>query len=143
MMKIRLWIAAAMLLGVATIPAQAQSAKPPLFINMVTAEAWRGWTGIHFADSEMSAGHHVTMYLNLDGVKLMIPPPKDPKKRPRWITRDALAEFLQQGGNIIVCGACMEQFRLSRSLLLPGMQMDEGDRIETSMFLPFTELLTW
>ena len=143
-MMLRLWLSVAILLGAAAaVPAQAQSAKPPLFVNMVTSDAWRGWAGIHFAENEMSAGHRVTMYLNLDGVKLMIPPPKDPKKRPKWITRDALAEFIQHGGSVLVCDACMDQFRLSRSLLLPGMQMDEGDRLETSMFLPFTELLTW
>ena len=138
-----LFAVAVLLAGAVAVPALAQSAKPPLFVNIVTGEAWRGWTGIRFADSEMSAGHRVTLYLNLDGVKLMIPPPKDPKKRPKWITRDALADFIQHGGTVIVCGACMDEFRLSRSLLLAGMQMDEGDKLETALFLPFTETLTW
>ena len=139
----RRWSLALFFIAVSLAPVQAQTAKPPLFVNMITGDAWRGWTGIRFADATMGAGHHVTLYLNLDGVRLMVPPPKDPKKRPKWITRDALAEFIQHGGTVLVCGACMEQFRLSQSLLLPGMQTDEGDRLETSMFLPFTETLTW
>ena len=48
----------------------ARSPKHPLFINMTTGDSWRGWMGLHFAHNTMKMGHPVTVFLNLDAVKL-------------------------------------------------------------------------
>lgn len=44
--------------------------KNPLFINMTSADSWRGWMGLHFAHATLKQGHPVAVFLNLDSVKL-------------------------------------------------------------------------
>ena len=43
------------------------SLQAALFVNMTTADSWRGWMGLHFAHNTMKMGHPVTIFLNLDG----------------------------------------------------------------------------
>ncbi len=147
-MKRSILIILALLSG--TIAAQAQNTSPPdpahvpLFINMTSGDPWHGWMGFHFADSTLRMGHPVTIFLNLEAVKLAAKAGKQPKegaqqREPRTI----LAEFIKDGGVVLMCGPCMEKYHLKMDNLIHGVQMGKPGLTQDYIFAPKAKSLTW
>ena len=122
--------------------------KSPLFVNMTTGDSWRGWMGLHFAHATLKQGHPVAIFLNLDAVKLAA---KDASKiaeqgkRPSMQSRprDILADFLRDGGIVLMCGPCMAEFGLTLDDLVPGVQMGKPGYTQRFIFAENARTLTW
>jgi predicted peroxiredoxin len=133
--------------GVALIgPAytQSQPGKPPLFVNMTTGDSWRGWMGLHFAHATLKMGHPVTVFLNLDGVKLASKS-ADQEKKPSMqrIPRDIVADFIKDGGVVLMCGPCMQEFGIGMDDLVPGVRMGQPGLTQGFIFAENARTLTW
>jgi predicted peroxiredoxin len=125
-------------------PANAQAGKPALFVNMTTGDSWRGWMGLHFAHNTMKMGHQVTIFLNLDGVKLAAKS-GDQEKRPsmKRIPRDIVADFIKDGGKVLICGPCLSEFGLKLDDLVPGVELGKPGYTQGFIFAENAKTLTW
>ena len=127
-------------------PAYTQSAagKAPLFINMTTGDSWRGWMGLHFAHATLKMGHPVTVFLNLDGVKLASKTGDQEKKASmQRIPRDIVADFIKDGGVVLMCGPCMREFGLKTEDLVAGVQIGRPGLTQGFIFADNARTLTW
>ena len=125
-------------------PANAQGAKPALFVNMTTSDSWRGWMGLHFAHNTMKMGHQVTLFLNLDAVKLASMTGEQ-EKRP-WmqrVPRDIVADFIKDGGTVLICGPCLSEFGLKLEDLVPGVELGKPGYTQSFIFAENAKTLTW
>ena len=96
----------------------------PLFINMTSGDSWRGWMGLHFARATLKQGHPVAIFLNLDAVKLAAKSGgQEMKPTMQRAPREILADFMKDGGIVLMCGPCMTEFGLKLDDLVPGVQM--------------------
>jgi predicted peroxiredoxin len=119
-------------------------AQNPLFINMTNGDSWRGWMGMHFAHNTLKMGHPVTVFLNLDAVKLAVATGDQDKRasmgRP---PRDIIAEFIQDGGVVLMCGPCMQELGLKIEDLVPGVKMGRPGLTQGFIFAENAKTLTW
>jgi predicted peroxiredoxin len=118
--------------------------KNPLFINMTTGDSWRGWMGLHFAHATLKQGHPVAIFLNLDAVKLAaMTGAQEKKPSMSRVPRDILADFMRDGGIVLMCGPCMAEFGLKLEDLLPGVQMGKPGYTQGFIFADNARTLTW
>jgi predicted peroxiredoxin len=118
--------------------------KNPLFINMTTGDSWRGWMGLHFAHATLKQGHPVAIFLNLDAVKLAAKEGEQEKKPSmQRVPRDILADFMRDGGVVLMCGPCMAEFGLKTEDLVPGVQMGRPGFTQSFIFAENARTLTW
>ena len=120
------------------------AAKAPLFINMTTGDSWRGWMGLHFAHSTLKMGHPVAVFLNLDAVKLAAKTGEQ-NKRPSMqrLPREIIADFIKDGGIVLMCGPCMQEFGLKLDGLVPGVKMGAPGLTQGYIFADNARTLTW
>jgi predicted peroxiredoxin len=125
-------------------PVKTDPAKGALFINMTSGDSWRGWMGLHFADNTLRQGHPVTVFLNLGAVKLAsLRGEQDKKPSMKRLPRDILADFIKNGGVVLMCGPCMQEFGLTLKDLVPGVQMGKPGLTQGYIFAPNTRTLSW
>jgi predicted peroxiredoxin len=118
--------------------------KNPLFINMTTGDSWRGWMGLHFAHATLKQGHSVAIFLNLDAVKLAAKSGEQEKKPSmQRVPRDILADFIRDGGTVLMCGPCLTEFGLTLDDLVPGVQMGKPGFTQSFIFAENARTLTW
>lgn len=118
--------------------------KNPLFINMTTGDSWRGWMGLHFAHATLKMGHPVAVFLNLDAVKLAsLKGEQEKKPSMQRIPRDIVADFIRDGGTVLMCGPCMAEFGLKMEDLVPGVQMGRPGFTQSFIFAENARTLTW
>lgn len=119
-------------------------AQNPLFINMTTGDAWRGWMGLHFAHATLKMGHPVTVFLNLDAVKLAAKGgQQEQRANMKRVPRDIIAEFISDGGVVLMCGPCMEEVGLKIDDLVPGVKMGRPGLTQGFIFAENAKTLTW
>jgi len=123
---------------------QTPASKPALFVNMTTGDSWRGWMGLHFAHNTMKQGHQVTIFLNLDGVKLAAKS-GDQEKRPSMqrVPREIVADFIKDGGKVLVCGPCLSEFGLKMEDLVDGVELGKPGYTQSFIFAENAKTLTW
>ena len=118
--------------------------KNPLFINMTTGDSWRGWMGLHFAHATLKMGHPVAIFLNLDAVKLASMSGEQEKKPSmQRVPRDILADFIHDGGVVLMCGPCLAEFGVKLEDLVPGVQMGKPGYTQGFIFAENARTLTW
>ena len=118
--------------------------KNPLFLNMTTGDSWRGWMGLHFAHATLKQGHPVAIFLNLDAVKLASKTGEQEKKPSmQRVPRDILADFIRDGGIVLMCGPCMAEFGLTMDDLVSGVQMGKPGYTQSFIFAENARTLTW
>lgn len=119
-------------------------ARNPLFINMTTGDSWRGWMGLHFAHTTLKMGHPVAVFLNLEAVKLAsIKGEQEQKPSMKRIPRDIIADFIRDGGTMLMCGPCMTELGLKMEDLVPGVQMGRPGFTQSFIFAENARTLTW
>jgi len=129
---------------IAAARAQGASAKPPLFVNMTSADSWRGWMGLHFAYATLKMGHPVTVFLNLDGVKLAMKTGVQEKKPTmQRIPREILADLIRDGAVVLMCGPCMRELGIDMNDLVPGVQMGKPGLTQDFIFADNARILSW
>ena len=118
--------------------------KNPLFLNMTSGDSWRGWMGLHFAHATLKQGHPVAIFLNLDAVRLAAKSGEQEKKPSmQRVPRDVLADFIKDGGIVLMCGPCMTEFGLKLDDLVPGVQMGRPGYTQGFIFAENARTLTW
>ncbi len=124
--------------------AKSAPSKNPLFINMTTGDSWRGWMGLHFAHATLKQEHPVAIFLNLDAVKLASMNGEQEKKPSmQRVPRDILADFIRDGGTVLMCGPCMAEFGLKAEDLVAGVQMGKLGYTQDFIFAENARTLTW
>ena len=118
--------------------------KNPLFLNMTSGDSWRGWMGLHFAHATLKQGHPVAIFLNLDAVKLAAKSGEQEKKPSmQRVPREVLADFIKDGGIVLMGGPCMSEFGLKLDDLVPGVQMGRPGYTQGFIFAENARTLTW
>ena len=118
--------------------------KNSLFINMTTGDSWRGWMGLHFAHATLKQGHPVAIFLNLDAVKLAAKTGvQEMKPSMQRSPREIIADFIRDGGIVLMCGPCMAEFGLKLEDLVPGVQMGRPGYTQSFIFAENARTLTW
>jgi predicted peroxiredoxin len=118
--------------------------KNPLFLNMTSGDSWRGWMGLHFAHATLKQGHPVAIFLNLDAVKLAANSgAQEMKPTMQRAPREILADFMKDGGIVLMCGPCMTEFGLKLDDLVPGVQMGKPGYTQSFIFAENARTLTW
>jgi predicted peroxiredoxin len=111
---------------------------------MTTGDSWRGWMGLHFAHATLKQGHPVAIFLNLDAVKLAAKTGEQEMKpsmqRP---PREIIADFIRDGGIVLMCGPCMAEFGLKTEDLVAGVQMGRPGYTQSFIFAENARTLTW
>jgi predicted peroxiredoxin len=128
--------------------ARAAPKNNPLFINMTSGDTSRGWMGLHFAHATLKMGHPVAVFLNLDAVKLAaktgaLAGDQERKDSMRRVPRDILADFIRDGGVVLMCGPCMQEFGLKTEDLVDGVQMGRPGYTQGFIFAENARTLTW
>lgn len=130
-------------------PAAAQETKPGLFVNLTTDDTWAAAKAIFFAhDKALKNGHTpVAIWLNVRGVYLA------DKKRPSHVhglmregdksIQDMLADFMADGGRVIMCSACSAAAGLTKDDYIDGVEMGTWPVIEALLFDPNIKTLAW
>ena len=111
---------------------------------MTTGDSWRGWMGLHFAHNTMKMGHPVTIFLNLDAVTLASLKGEQ-EKRPSMqrVPRDIVADFIKDGGKVLICGPCLSEFGLKLEDLVPGVELGKPGYTQGFIFAENAKTLTW
>jgi len=144
---IMLFAAVAILQG--AISANAQTAKPGLFINLTTDDTWSAAKAILFAhEKALKNGHSpVAIWMNVRAVYLA------DKKRASHVhglmresnmsIQDMLAAFIKDGGTVIMCQACSRAAGLTQADYIDGVTMGSWELIESILFDPNVKTLSW
>ncbi len=107
-----------------TQTAQTQAAAEPLFVNLTSDDVWRAAMALSFARNAQNQGHPVTVFLNVEAVRLAstaIPQIADSvsgKTAP-----DMLAEIMTNGGTVLICQMCMAHAGVRPETLIDGVQL--------------------
>jgi predicted peroxiredoxin len=57
--------------------------------------------------------------------------------------RDIIADFIRDGGVVLMCGPCMNEFKLKMEDLVPGVQMGRPGYTQSFIFAENARTLTW
>lgn len=132
-----------------SLSAQAQDAKPGLFVNLTTDDTWAAGKAIMFAHQKaLKNGHKpVVIWMNVRAVYLA------DKKRPSHVhglmrdknmsIQDMLAAFMKDGGTVLMCQACTAAAGLTKDDYIDGVQMGTWELVEGYLFDPNVKTLSW
>ena len=128
----------------ADVLANSAPQRNPLFIKMTSGDSWPGWMGLHFAHATLKQGHPVAIFLNLDAVKLAAKSGgQEMEPTMQRAPREILADFMKDGGIVLMCGPCMTEFGLKLDDLVPGVQMGKPGYTQSFIFAENARTLTW
>ena len=142
----RVFLVLALVVGAAT--AQAEDGKRGLFVNLTTDDTWAAAKTIMFAhDKSLKNGHDTAIWLNVRGVYLA------DKKRPSHVhglmkeqgksIQDMLADFMADGGTVIMCQACSAAAGLTQADYIDGVTMGSWPVVESWLFRDGMQTLSW
>ena len=100
-----------------------------LLINLTTAQDNPDKTVVAFvvANAGLAAGQEVTIFLSVEGVRLVIPGYADDIASPGFKPlQELLADFANNGGKIWVCPPCFNARGLDKANLIPGASFAGG-----------------
>jgi len=130
------------------LTANADDAKPGLFVNLTTDDTWAAAKAIMFAhEKSLKNGHPTAIWMNVRAVYLA------DKKRPSHVhglmadkgisVQGMLSNFMADGGVVIMCGACSKAAGLTKADYIDGVQMGNFPLIESWLFNPDVKTLAW
>ena len=129
--------------------AQAEAAKPGLFVNLTTDDTWSAAKAISFAHQKVLKNGHkpVAIWLNVRAVYLA------DKKRASHVhgllkgknksIQDLLADFMKDGGTVIMCGLCSKAAGLTKKDYIDGVTMGSPEVVSKILFDPNVKTLSW
>ena len=101
-----------------------------LFLNLTTDDVWRGAMALNFANRNLEAGHPVTIFLNITGVRIAVKERKIPQ-HVNAITEKTLQELLEDamkgGAKVIVCPFCLKQAGFVPRNVIQGVELGGPD----------------
>jgi len=129
------WIAA---LLAAFLLSGAALAADPLFVNLTSDDGHRAHMAIAFSQTALEAGHPVTIFLNVDAVKIAAT-----KARKQQHNREMLEKFMKSGGKVLACPHCVEHAKLEEADLIEGVQIGKYEITQEALFAPGGRSLSW
>jgi sulfur relay (sulfurtransferase) complex TusBCD TusD component (DsrE family) len=140
----RVLVAALLVLGTAAVATQlthsttvlAQS-KETVFVNLTSDEPQRVTMALNFATKLVQGGNKVTLFLNVDGVRLA-----SVKWAPLAAQRTELAAYMKAGGAVVVCPHCMQVRNVAAGDLMAGLTMG-GEGAAMQAFLSGTRSISY
>jgi len=134
----RLFIAFAMLAGLAAGPALA-GATDPLFVNLTTDEGHRANMAITFGAKQHARGHALTIFLNDKGVLV-----GSKAHAEKFGDRQKdLLDAMSKGATVLICPMCMKHYKVNEADLLPGIKVGSPEVTGAALFKDHTQTLTW
>lgn len=130
-------------------PALADAEKAGLFVSLTTDDTWAAGKAIFFAHQKALKNGHapVVIWLNVRGVYLA------DKKRPSHVhglmrdtdksIQDLLADFMADGGKVLMCQACSKAAGLTQADYIDGVEMGSWPVVEGYLFDPNMKSLSW
>lgn len=116
----------------------------PLLVHMTSDDVWRGATGLEFAQAMLKIGHPVAVFLNLDAVKLADRGAMQEKKPSmQQLPREIIANLIRDGGIVLICAPCLQEFGLKLDNIVPGVQIGRPGYLENFIFADNVRTLTW
>lgn len=100
-----------------------------LLINLMTAKDNPDKTVVAFvvANAGVAAGQEVTIFLSVEGVRLVIPGYADDITSAGFKPlKELLAEFMGNGGKIWICPPCFNARGLDKDNIIPGATFAGG-----------------
>jgi predicted peroxiredoxin len=96
--------------------------KGPLFINVTTDDTWRANMALSFANNAAKHGHKVTVFLNVEAVRLAAKSiPQNSDAVTGKTALELMQELLAQDGQIIVCPMCAKHAGIAKDDLIDGI----------------------
>jgi predicted peroxiredoxin len=109
-----------------------------LFVNLTSDDGHRAYMALAFSQKVLEAGHPVTVFLNVDSVKIAA------KKAGKHKDNQALLSALVKGGaTVLACPHCVEHARMKPSDLMDGVKMSTPELVQGALFEPGTRSLSW
>lgn len=121
-------VSSAFYMGKKASPDSAKASNE-LMINMTsdaTEDAHSALMGLHFAEMALENGMDVSVFLNVDGVKLLLPGARDIEFDGENLV-DLLMKFKDNGGTVIACPHCMMINDVDKSKLPEGVVVSSPD----------------
>lgn len=106
--------------------------KESVFVNLTSDEPQRVTMALNFASRLLQGGSKVTLFLNVDGVRL------GSTKFPNLVEqRTALSTFMKAGGGVVICAHCMQVRNVVAADLMPGLTLGgEGAAMQAFLASP-------
>jgi len=125
----------ALLGAAAALPARAAD---PLFVNLTSDDWHRAYMALTFSQKVLEAGHPVTVFLNIDSVKIAA------KKAGKHKDNQALLSALVKGGaTVFACPHCVEHAGMKPGDLMDGVKIGTPELVQGALFEPSTRSLSW
>jgi len=119
----------------APAPATAQDEPAGLFVNLTSADAWRAGMALAFARNVQNQGHPVTVFLNIDAVRIASTEIPSPANAATGETlQDMLAQIVENDGAVIVCPMCMDLAGITEAELIDGARVGGADVTFPALF---------
>ena len=123
----RLFIAV-LLLALTALAGTAQADQTRLFVNLTSDAAPRAGMALQLSQNVLKAGHPVTVFLNVEGVRIAAKGLPQAKNEITGKTLQAmLQEVIAAGGQVIVCPMCMQQYGVKPADLVEGAVVGKPD----------------
>jgi len=122
----------------ATLVALPARAADPLFVNLTSDDSHRAQMALMFSQKVLEAGHSVTVFLNVDAVKIAA------RKAGRHKDNQALLSALVKGGaTVLACPHCVEHAGMKPADLMDGVKLGTHELVQGALFEPNTRSLSW
>ncbi|MCP5421120.1 MAG: DsrE family protein [Gammaproteobacteria bacterium] len=106
----------------------AENQPEGLFVNLTSDDVWRANMALSFAAANIKAGHPVTVFLNVTGVRLAVPKvPASSDGVTGKTAQQLLQEILDAGGKVIVCPMCLKHSGFTPEDLMPGTTLGKPE----------------
>ena len=113
--------------------------KQKLFINLASDHPWRMEMALTFAGAVLARGTGVTVWLNNEGVRVGKAQSEGQLKKASQM----LADLINKGARVVVCGECLRQFAINERQLLPGATVGRVDTTIALLLDANTQVLSW
>jgi predicted peroxiredoxin len=103
------------------VPAhQENQVQNEILINItsdVTIDAHSALMGMHLAQKSLELGHEVSLFFNVEAVKLFLPDNEDIAYNGE-VLLETLSDIIAEGGEVIICPHCMMEGGVSQDMLI-------------------------
>lgn len=127
-MQPRRLIALMLGLALAAFAVIGQADQTRLFVNLTSDAGPRAGMALQLSQNVLQAGHPVTVFLNVEGVRIAA---KGLPQAKNEVTGKTVQEMLQAviaaGGQVIVCPMCMQQYGVKPADLIEGVAVGKPE----------------
>ena len=122
----------------------AVAADGKLFVNLTTDDTWRAGMALKFSQNALKKGHAVTVFLNVEGVRLASTKlPQHVNGMSNATPLQMLETIIAQGGQVIVCPMCMKQAGIETQDLVKGATVGKPNITLPALFGDDTRVISY